>query len=170
MKFIVIIFFSFLSTPLCLSQNWNGHFSYYNSIDTSTGNGKIFTASENAIYIYSSQTDQLVTLTTIDGLSGDFISNIHYSSNFNKLIIGYENGLIQIVDFTNDNVLTIYDIIEKATIPPNKKYINQITEFDDIIYIATDYGISLYNLNLLEFGDSLFIGVGGASKKLIKLQ
>ena len=166
MKFIFVIFFSFLSTPLCLSQNWNGHFSYYNSIDTSTGNGKIFTASENAIYIYSSQTDQLETLTTIDGLSGDFISNIHYSSNFNKLIIGYENGLIQIVDFTNDNVLTIYDIIEKATIPPNKKYINQITEFEDIIYIATDYGISLYNLNLLEFGDSLFIGDGGAQQEV----
>jgi hypothetical protein len=166
MKFIFVIFFSFLSTPLCLSQNWNGHFSYYNSIDTSTGNGKIFTASENAIYIYSSQTDQLETLTTIDGLSGDFISNIHYSSIFNKLVIGYENGLIQIVDFTNDNVLTIYDIIEKATIPPNKKYINQITEFEDIIYIATDYGISLYNLNLLEFGDSLFIGDGGAQQEV----
>jgi hypothetical protein len=166
MKFIIVIFFSFLSTPICLSQNWNGHFSYYNSIDTSTGNGKIFTASENAIYIYSSQTDQLETLTTIDGLSGDFISNIHYSSIFNKLVIGYENGLIQIVDFTNDNVLTIYDIIEKATIPPNKKYINQITEFEDIIYIATDYGISLYNLNLLEFGDSLFIGDGGAQQEV----
>ena len=166
MKFIVVIFFSFLSIPFCFSQSWNGHFSYYNSIDTSTGNGKIFTASENAIYIYSSQNDLLETLTTIDGLSGDFISNIHYSSSFNKLVIGYENGLIQIVDFTNDNVLTIYDIIEKATIPPNKKYINQLTEFEDIIYIATDYGISLYNLNLLEFGDSLFIGDGGTQQEV----
>ncbi len=113
MKFIVLVFFSFLSIPLCISQEWNGHFSFNNSIDTSIGNGKIFTASENAIYIYSTSTDQLEEISTIDGLSGDFISNIYYSSNFNKLVIGYENGLLQIIDFSSDSVLTIYDIIEK---------------------------------------------------------
>ena len=99
-------------------------------------------------------------------MSGDFISNIYYSTNFNKLIIGYENGLIQIVDFNNDNILTIYDIIEKTTIPPNKKKINELTEVDNIIYIATDYGISLYDLNSLEFGDSLFIGDGGTQQQV----
>ena len=166
MKFIVLVFFSFLSIPLCISQEWNGHFSFNNSIDTSIGNGKIFTASENAIYIYSTSTDQLEEISTIDGLSGDFISNIYYSSNFNKLVIGYENGLLQIVDFSSDSVLTIYDIIEKETIAPNKKKINELTEFDGIIYIATDYGISLYDLNLLEFGDSLFIGDGGSQQEV----
>jgi len=166
MKFIAILFFSILSIPLCISQNWNGHYSYHNSIDTSIGNGKIFTASENAIYIHSTQNDQLSIITTIDGLSGDFISNIYYSTNFNKLIIGYENGLIQIVDFNNDNILTIYDIIEKTTIPPNKKKINEFTEVDNIIYISTDYGVSLYDLNSLEFGDSLFIGEGGTQQQV----
>ena len=166
MKFIAILFFSILSIPLCISQNWNGHYSYHNSIDTSIGNGKIFTASENAIYIHSTQNDQLSIITTIDGLSGDFISNIYYSTNFNKLIIGYENGLIQIVDFNNDNILTIYDIIEKTTIPPNKKKINEFTEVDNIIYISTDYGVSLYDLNSLEFGDSLFIGEGGSQQQV----
>jgi len=166
MKFIVLVFFSFLSIPLCISQEWNGHFSFNNSIDTSIGNGKIFTASENAIYIYSTSTDQLEEISTIDGLSGDFISNIYYSSNFNKLVIGYENGLLQIVDFSSESILTIYDIIEKETIAPNKKKINELTEFDGIIYIATDYGISLYDLNLLEFGDSLFIGDGGGQEEV----
>ena len=166
MKFIAILFFSILSIPICISQNWNGHYSYHNSIDTSIGNGKIFTASENAIYIYSTQDDQLSIITTIDGLSGDFISNIYYSTNFNKLIIGYENGLIQIVDFNNDNILTIYDIIEKTTIPPNKKKINEFTEVENIIYISTDYGVSLYDLNSLEFGDSLFIGEGGSQQQV----
>lgn len=166
MKFIAILFFSILSIPLCISQNWNGHYSYHNSIDTSIGNGKIFTASENAIYIHSTQNDQLSIITTIDGLSGDFISNIYYSTNFNKLIIGYENGLIQIVDFNNDNILTIYDIIEKTTIPPNKKKIKEFTEVENIIYISTDYGVSLYDLNSLEFGDSLFIGEGGSQQQV----
>ena len=66
MKFIAILLFSLLSISVCISQNWNGHYSYHNSIDTSTGNGKIFTASENAIYIYSTQDDQLNVITTIN--------------------------------------------------------------------------------------------------------
>ena len=56
--------------------------------------------------------------------------------------------------------------MKRHSIPPNKKYINQITENDNIIYIATDYGISLYDLNSLEFGDSLFIGDGGAQQEV----
>ena len=83
-----------------------------------------------------------------------------------ELIIRYENGLIQIVDFNNDNIITLYDIIEKTTIPPNKKKINQLTEVGNIIYISTKYRISLYDLNSLEFGDSLFIGDGGTQQQV----
>lgn len=162
MKVFLTVFFSLLTVNFSISQSWNGHFSFNNSIDISHGNGRVFVASENAIYIYYNADNSLITLTTIDGLSGELISNIHFSSIFNKLIIGFENGLIQIIDFNNDNVTTLFDIIDKTTIPPNKKRINQFTEYENEIYIATDYGISIYNLESLEFGDSLFIGDNGS--------
>lgn len=162
MKVFLTVFFSLLIVNFSISQSWNGHFSFNNSIDISHGNGRVFVASENAIYIYYNADNSLITLTTIDGLSGELISNIHFSSIFNKLIIGFENGLIQIIDFNNDNVTTLFDIIDKTTIPPNKKRINQFTEYENEIYIATDYGISIYNLESLEFGDSLFIGDNGS--------
>jgi len=162
MKVFLTVFFSLLTVNFSISQSWNGHFSFNNSIDISHGNGRVFVASENAIYIYYNADNSLITLTTIDGLSGELISNIHFSSIFNKLIIGFENGLIQIIDFNNDNVTTLFDIIDKTTIPPNKKRINQFTEYENEIYIATDYGISIYNLESLGFGDSLFIGDNGS--------
>ena len=162
MKVFLTVFFSLLTVNFSISQSWNGHFSFNNSIDISHGNGRVFVASENAIYIYNNADNSLITLTTIDGLSGELISNIHFSSIFNKLIIGFENGLIQIIDFNNDNVTTLFDIIDKTTIPPNKKRINQFTEYENEIYIATDYGISIYNLESLGFGDSLFIGDNGS--------
>ena len=138
-------------------------YSFHNSIDTSMGNGKIFTASENAIYIHSTQDDQLNVITQqlmvcLETSSLTFI--------IVQTLTNYLNNHKDIYFVAFLFFLTIYDIIEKATIPPNKKYINQLTEFEDIIYIATDYGISLYNLNLLEFGDSLFIGDGGTQQEV----
>ena len=110
MKVFLTVFFSLLTVNFSISQSWNGHFSFNNSIDISHGNGRVFVASENAIYIYYNADNSLITLTTIDGLSGELISNIHFSSIFNKLIIGFENGLIQIIDFNNDNVTTLFDL------------------------------------------------------------
>ena len=162
MKGFLTVIFSLLIVNLSTSQSWNGHFSFNNSIDIAEGNGRVFVASENAIYIYYNADNSLKTITTVDGLSWELISEIHFSSIFNKLIIGFENGLIQIIDFNNDNVITLFDIIDKTTIPPNKKRINQFSEFENEIYIATDYGISIYNLESLEFGDSLFIGDNGS--------
>ena len=48
------------------------------------------------------------------------------------------------------------------TIPSSQKKINHFNEFNSLVYIATDYGISVYDLEGLEFGDTYYIGDGGA--------
>ena len=50
------------------------------------------------------------------------------------------------------------DIIDKTTIPPTSKRINHFNAFGNLVYIATNYGISVFNLERLEFGDTYFIG------------
>lgn len=137
---------------------WTGHFSYVSVKGISQGNGKIYTASENAVFIYDPATEELSTLSTINGLAGELISTIYYSENFNLLIIGYENGLIDVVLDGEEEVLTVVDILEKPTIPADKKRINHFNEYDGFVYIATKFGISLFDLEALEFGDSYFIG------------
>ncbi|WP_104735244.1 type IX secretion system anionic LPS delivery protein PorZ [Hanstruepera ponticola] len=144
------------------SSEWQGHFSYLNIKDVSSGNNKLYAAAENAVFVYDTQTQETTTLSTINGLSGETISQIHYSEAYQLLIIGYENGLMEIVFDNDDNVLTIVDILDKPTIPPNDKNINHFNEYEGLIYIATDYGISVYDLTRLEFGDTYFMGNGGA--------
>ena len=78
------------------SALWEGHFSYLNVNDIVQGNGKVFAASENAVFIYNIVSEELETITTLNGLSGDFISTIHYSEIYKLLIIGYENGLVEV--------------------------------------------------------------------------
>ncbi|PNQ74926.1 ABC transporter substrate-binding protein [Hanstruepera neustonica] len=158
----VILISTFFSYSQDFSSQWQGHFSYLNIKDVSQGNDKLYAAAENAIFIYDTQTQETTTLSTINGLSGETISQIHYSEAYELLVIGYENGLMEIVFDNDDNVLTIVDILEKPTIPPTDKNINHFNEYEGLIYISTDYGISVYDLARLEFGDTYFMGDGGA--------
>ncbi len=155
----IILFFQFLfASAQNFEDTWTGLFSYVSVKSISQGNDKIYAAAENAIFTYDLTTQEINTISTIKGLSGDLISTIYYSNNFGLLIIGYENGLIEILIEGVDDVLSIVDILDKQTIPPNKKRINHFNEYQGQLYIASDFGISVYNLASLEFGDTYFIG------------
>ena len=158
----VLLLIVFLSPLKQFSQDfsnlWNGHFSYNNIIDVVMGNNKIYAASDNAVFSYDTQTNEIKEITTVNGLSGESISTIYYSDAFELLVIGYGNGLIEIAFETDENILTIVDIVDKPTIPPSNKRINHFNEFGNSIYIATNYGISVYNLERFEFGDTFLIG------------
>lgn len=156
-----LFFISVYVFPQEYSSLWEGHFSYYDVVDVSQGNDKLFAAAENAIFSYDVNTMALETLTTIDGLSGETISQIHYSANYHILIIGYENGLMEVVSLIDGTVLTVVDILDKQNISPLNKRINHFNEYDGLLYISTDYGISVYDLEALEFGDTYYIGNNG---------
>lgn len=161
----ITLLFLFLIPFFVLSQDysssWKEYFSYNSIKDVVLGNGKLYAASENAVFEYDLLSHQIEELTTINGLSGETISTIHYSESYGLLMIGYENGLIEIAFDSDDEILSVVDIVDKPTIPPNDKKINHFNEHDGLVYIATGYGISVYNLDNLEFGDTYYIGNSG---------
>ncbi|GEQ85042.1 ABC transporter substrate-binding protein [Patiriisocius marinistellae] len=166
MKRFLLVFFTIIVTSL-QAQNfeelWTDYFSYVSIQDISQGNQKVYVAAENAIFIYDLDTQEIETISSVQGLSGESISAIHFSEARNLLLIGYQNGLIEVVNLRQDNdVLKVVDILDKQSIPPNEKTINHFTEYEGIIYISADFGISEYNLERLEFGDSFIIGDFGS--------
>ncbi|WP_299777518.1 ABC transporter substrate-binding protein [uncultured Formosa sp.] len=143
------------------SDSWEGYFSYNNIKDVTASTDKIYVAAENAVYVYDMLTQEMSTFSTIQGLAGETISTLHYSAEYNALVVGYENGLIEIVLDENSEVLSVVDIVDKSTIPSISKQINHFNEYDGLLYISTNYGISVYDLSRLEFGDTYFIGDEG---------
>lgn len=162
-KTVVLLFTltSIISFSQDFSALWEGHFSYYDIKDVVKGNNKIFAASENAIFSLDIETNEIEEITTINGLSGELISTIHYSEIYELLVIGYENGLIEIAFDNDDDILTIVDIIDKTTIPASDKRINHFNAYENVVYISTNYGISVFDLERLEFADTYFIGNTG---------
>ncbi|WP_047549732.1 two-component regulator propeller domain-containing protein [Psychroserpens sp. Hel_I_66] len=159
--FILLILLSFKSFSQEFSSLWEGYFSYFEIKDITQGDDKIFAASENAIFSYDVLTNEINKITTIEGLSGETISTIRYSESFDLLVVGYETGLMEIVFNSSEEILSVVDILEKESISPVLKKINHFNEHDGLLYISTDYGISVYDLNQLQFGDTYFIGDGG---------
>lgn len=144
------------------SALWEGHFSYNEIIDVSNGDNKIFAASNNAVFSFDTQTNNIEEISTIHGLSGEYISTIYYSESYQLLVVGYESGLIEVVFNNGGDVLTLVDIVDKVTISPTNKRINHFNAIDNNLYISTNYGISVFNLERLEFGDTYFIGDNGS--------
>lgn len=143
------------------ANNWEEYYSYFHITDLDYGNGRIYAATENAVFTTQIGNDIQKKITTLDGLSGEQISALHYSEAYNTLLIGYENGLIQLYNLSEETTKTFIDIIDKSTIPPNKKHINDFFEIGNKAYIATNYGISVFNLTQKEFGDTYYIGNNG---------
>ena len=167
MKFYLLIFglLVTLTTVSAQSDNerWKGYFSYNSIKDVAYGDDKVFVAAENAVYTYDLWSQEITTITTVEGLSGESITEIHYSQQYNVLMIGHDNGLIEIIPNDQDQVLQIVAILDKPSIPPNIKSINDFYEYQGQVYVSTDFGISVFDLSLMEFGDTYYIGELGST-------
>jgi hypothetical protein len=141
--------------------SWQGYFSYTQVKDVSQSATAIYAASENALFSRDSSTNIIKTTTTVDGLSGETITALYYSPTSNKTIVGYQNGLLIVINEADGSILKVVDIINK-NLPANIKKINHFMEFGGIVYVSTDFGIVQFNLATSKFGSTYYIGDNGA--------
>jgi hypothetical protein len=79
------------------------------------------------------------------------------------LVIGYKNGLVEVVD--SDGSITISaDILNFNQ--TGEKSINDIFEYQGKLYLATSFAIIEYDIDQLEFGDTFFIGNNSTDVKI----
>ena len=126
MKKSVLYFLLLLFVQMGFAQSdlsWQGYFSYNEIKDVSEAASAVFAASENALFSKNTTTNLIKTTNTIDGLSGQTISSLYHSATFNKTILGYENGLILVINQADGTILNVVDIINKQ-LPANLKKIN----------------------------------------------
>ena len=147
-----------IETEASIYSNWNTYFSYNLISAIDNGESVIYFASYNSIFSNDISSNQIEKFDTLNELSGDEISAFYFSEINNNLVIGYSSGFLQIIDLDSNSIINIYDILNKPTIPSNKKTINDFFQSGDQLLISTGYGVSIYNLNGYEFGDTYYIG------------
>lgn len=148
------------------NKNWKGYFSYNRIKEIAETSNGIVVASENALFYKSSNSEKINTFSTIDGLSGEEITSVYYSSASKKTIVGFKNGLLQIID--SNGVFNVVEILNKTSIASSNKAINHFYENQDKLYISCDFGISVFDLKKMEFLDSYFIGDSGSETAILQ--
>ncbi len=161
--FSVFLFSSLLVAQTDYSNSWEDFYSYNNVKDFVKVDDVVYALTDNAVFMYDLQTKETDKLSSVNGLSGETTSAIHYNKTMQKLIIGYQNGLIEVVD-NKGNITISADIVNFNQ--SGEKRINDIYEFDAKIYLSTPFAIVMYDIEKLEFGDTYFIGNGSTSEKI----
>ncbi|HET8860211.1 T9SS type A sorting domain-containing protein [Marivirga sp.] len=154
-SFLYIFIFSFnlLAQNIPLGS-WRNHEDYSTAQKTAVFNNKIFCATNNGLFYFDTEDGSLNTLSTTDGLSSINISMLESVNDL--LLIGYADGLMDVMD-SELNITTFKGIFESDLRGETK--INGAVQVSDIIYLATDFGVVLYNAVENELVDA-FLDLG----------
>ena len=163
----LFIFFSFSTFSLVAqvdySDAWEDFYSYNNVKDLIKVDNMLYALTDNAMFTYDFITEETEKLSSVQGLSGETTSAIHYSIQSDRLVIGYKNGLVEVVD--SDGSITISaDILNFNQ--TGEKSINDIFEYEGKLYLSTSFAIIEYDIDQLEFGDTFFIGNNSTDVKI----
>ena len=145
------------------SASWEDFYSYNNVKDFTKVDTIIYALTDNAIFTYDVLSGEINKLSSVQGLSGEVTSAIHYNETFKRVIIGYENGLVEVID--SDGAITISSDIVNFN-QSGEKSINHISEFNNKLYLSTPFAVVVYDIENLEFGDTYFIGNNSSSIKI----
>jgi len=159
----IFLFSLVISAQTDYSASWEDFYSYNNVKDFTKVDTIIYALTDNAIFTYDVLSGEINKLSSIQGLSGETTSTIYYNETFKRVVIGYENGLVEVID--DDGSITISSDIVNFN-QSGEKSINHISEFNNKLYLSTPFAVVVYDIENLEFGDTYFIGNNSSSVKI----
>ncbi len=142
--------------------SWRMHVSYQSAIDVTLSDTKVFTASKNGIFIFDQLDNSIQTLTKLDGLSDSDISSIGFSTENAVLLVGYNNGNVDII---GDGRIYNFPVVKNSDY--EFKRINDFLFANNTCFISTDFGVvilDLINFDLLDSYEK--IGSNGSILKI----
>ena len=158
--FIVTIGFSQIGIG-----EWKTHLPYSYGKHITQAKDKLYCITENGLFVYNTSDNSTETLSKEKGLSDVTISAVHYAEKEDALIIGYENGNIDIIKGTQ--IINISDIKRKQIY--GSKSINNIISYNNNYYLATGFGIVLLDINKYEIKDTYLIGLNSSNKQILDI-
>lgn len=124
------------------TDRWNIHLPYGNGNSVCEGDGVIYVGTSGGLYTVKQEDFSLQRYSTVNGLSDVNVSAVGYSKEAGCLIVGYENGNIDLMK--GDHITNIKDILNASSITFKK--IRNITIHGTKAYLACDFGIAVMDL------------------------
>jgi len=147
MKKITFVFIIYFFSCISYAQNtpvygWQEHFSYQNAKLLLETKNNIYCSSEYGLFYYNKETHYITRMNKTTGLSDVEITSLGYDEVNNIIILGYENGNIDIIK--NNTIVNVPDI--KLTNLLSKKKIKNVASHDGFAYLSCDFGLVVLDL------------------------
>ncbi len=141
-KILITIFISLQIFMLFGFKNWKIYTNKTHIYNAKIVDTKLYCASWGGVVCFDKSSGKITKeMTKLDGLNDNEINAIDYLPSTNKFLLGTENGGVNVY---NGEKMTI-PITETLGLLSNK--INYITHKDSTIYIATDKGLSIFQIS-----------------------
>ncbi len=158
-----LLLWSQVNIPL---GSWRSHFSYRTATSLAVTADRVYAASANSLYYYDREENSIEILTALQGLSDAGISSLNYREEKDILVIAYRNGNIDLLQ--GGRVYNIRTIIDANL--PGRRRIHDILFNGNLAFMATDYGISVLNLQSKDLQESYFnLGPGGQAAEVYRV-
>lgn len=142
---ILLIFISSVNLIAQDNRSWSSITSFNTVNDiTQSSNGDIWGVSNGGLFSFSNQKFHQ-QITPIDGMYRLDGISIYYIEENNSLVIGYLDGMIDLYDIENESFERIEDIFRVQGF--TSKRINDFELYRDRLYIASQFGIVVYDIN-----------------------
>ncbi len=140
---------------------WRSHVAYYKLNSVTEAGDKVYAGGENSFFYYDKQENTVNTLSTVDGFAEADVATLKYDNNTALLVIGYDNGNLDIYD-DRQQVIYNLDDIKRSAFAGSKK-INHIHFSQNLAYLSCDFGVVVVDLQQMEVEDNFInIGPGGS--------
>lgn len=103
---------------------------------------KLYYISEGSLYSYDKESDESYSYNSINKLNDNGITDIFYNKTNKYLFIAYESGNIDLL-YDDGKLINLPDV--KDAILTSEKTINDVAFYDNRIYVATNFGLVVFN-------------------------
>jgi hypothetical protein len=139
---------------------WKYHTSLNQANSVAVVGNKVYCGTSGGIFYLDKLTNKITKITRIEGLSGNAVTSIAYNASSNALVIGYDEGFIDIIQ--NDKIYNLKSIVNAKIIGSTN--INDICFYQNTAYLSCDFGVVVVNVDKKEIKESyLSIGKNGTS-------
>ena len=144
------------------SDGWSSFYSFDEITRVcSGGDGQIYGVAKNSVFSYDPSANEVVPITTVNGLLGDEIGAIAVIDDL--MVVAYENGMLGMHNLIDGSVTLDSSIQRNLLIEPSDKTIHSFLVQNQTLFLSAGYGISKYDLSNNRFIDSYFFGVNNST-------
>ena len=156
LNILFFVNYSFSQIPI---GTWRTHLSYNCAIDVAPANDVVYCLTTGGLFAFNLNDNSIRKLDKVNGLSDVTIKCIKYIKEKKSLVIGYENGNIDVIK--NNRIFNISDIKQKPII--GNKSINCIEYYNGKTYLGTGFGIVVIDIDKYEVKETYIIGANATN-------